>query len=183
MARGDLEEMSLITCLQRRSCRELLRDQPREKLQGRYLGLRIDLVPGTFWTFVRATGLSRNANSNCIVALLFGGRLLSRLSRASVTARALSKSLTVQRFSEASGLSLMGDTSRHLDRHPIRPPGRNQRAAPVRQNHEQLGNAPPRQAPDDRKPAPFKRMPFTCDDGRNLNVSVMGNLSWLRSTA
>jgi hypothetical protein len=65
---------------------------------------------------------------------------------------------------------------------PLRPRSRNERAAAVRQNDEQLKNAPPRQAPDDRKSVPFKRMPFTCDNGRDLNVLVVGSLSYLRST-
>jgi hypothetical protein len=64
---------------------------------------------------------------------------------------------------------------------PLRPRSRNERAAAVRQNDEQLKNAPPRQAPDDRKSVPFKRMPFTCDNGRDLNVLVVGSLSYLRS--
>jgi hypothetical protein len=32
-------------------------------------------------------------------------------------------------------------------------------------NHEQLGNAPPCEALDDGKSAPFKGMPFTYDNG------------------
>ena len=64
---------------------------------------------------------------------------------------------------------------------PDRPCNRKKRAAAVRQNHQQLGNASPCQALDDGKSAPFKGMPFACDDGRNLNVLVMGSLSWLRS--
>jgi hypothetical protein len=65
---------------------------------------------------------------------------------------------------------------------PVRPRGRNKRAAAVRQNDEQLKNAPPGQAPDDRKSASFKRMPFTGDNGRDLNILVVGSLSYLRST-
>jgi hypothetical protein len=64
---------------------------------------------------------------------------------------------------------------------PIRPRSRNKRAAAVRQNHKQFENTSPRQAPDDRKSASFKGMPFTCNDRRNLNVLVMGSLSCLRS--
>ena len=63
---------------------------------------------------------------------------------------------------------------------PVRPVSRNERPAAVGQNHEQLENAPPGQAPDDRKSASFKRMPFPRDDGRNLNVLVMGSLSYRR---
>jgi hypothetical protein len=63
----------------------------------------------------------------------------------------------------------------------VRPGSRNERPAAVGQNHEQLENAPPGQAPEDRKSASFKRMPFPRDDGRNLNVLVMGSLSYRRS--
>ena len=64
----------------------------------------------------------------------------------------------------------------------VRPGSRNERPAAVGQNHEQLENAPPGQAPDDRKSVSFEWMPFTCDDGRDLNVLVMGSLSYRRST-
>ena len=66
---------------------------------------------------------------------------------------------------------------------PVRPVSRNERPAAVGQNHEQLENAPPGQAPDDRKSASFERMPFTCDNGRDRNVLVVGSLSYLRSGA
>ena len=39
------------------------------------LGLRIDLIPGPLHPAAGAAGRSRNANSNCMVALLSGDRL------------------------------------------------------------------------------------------------------------
>ena len=100
-----------------------------------------------------------------------------------MTARSWSKSLIVQRV--LGGVCVIAD-GRHqpgiLAATPIRPRSRNKRAAAVRQNHKQLENTSPRQAPDDRKSASFKGMPFTFNDGRNLNVLVMGSLSCLRST-
>ena len=99
-----------------------------------------------------------------------------------MTARTLSKSLIVQRV--FGGVCVIAD-GRHnpASWRPLQSvhAAGTKRAAAVRQNHKQLGNTPPRQAPDDRKSAPFKGMPFTFDDGRNLNVLVMGSLSCLRS--
>src|SRR5208337_733763 len=129
-----------------------------------------------------STGCSRNANSNCIVALLFGDRLDepaqksvrdgARLEQIADCAKILGGGCVIAYRRHQLGVPAAV---------PVRPRNRNKRAAAVRQNHEQLENAPPRQAPDDRKSASFKGMPFTCDDGRDLIVLVMGSLSCLRS--
>jgi len=113
-----------------------------------------------------STGCSRNANSNCIVALLFGGRLDEPAQKS------VSDGARLEQIDDgAKGLGgvCVIAYGRHqlgvLAAVPVRPRSRNKRAAAVGQNHEQFENAPPGQAPDDRKSASFKRMPFTCDDG------------------
>jgi hypothetical protein len=130
-----------------------------------------------------STGRSRSANYNCIITLLFGGRL-DEPAQKSVRDGARLKQIA-DRAKMLGGVYVITCEQHQLGvlaAAPVRPRSRNKRAAAVGQNHEQLENAPPGQAPDDRKSASFKRMPFPRDDGRNLNVLVMGSLSYLRST-
>jgi hypothetical protein len=66
---------------------------------------------------------------------------------------------------------------------PIAPVGRNQRTATVRQHHEEKEDAaPPDAAYHGQRPA-FEDMSFAGDDHRIRNLTVMGSLSPLPSTA
>ena len=142
---------------------------------------------GSIWSqgpFIRAAGAgvrSRNANSNCIVALLSGGRL-GEPAQQSVRDGARREQIT----DRAKIIIAVFGCTQHFGvptSHPICPGRGNEGSATVGQHREQQRHAAPLQAANDGKAASFEGMPPAGDDDRSRKVLVMGSLWCLRSGA
>jgi hypothetical protein len=128
------------------------------------------------------SGWSRKARFNCMTALLARRRLdVSVVESVDDLAQ-------VKQIAESSEIvgtitGIVCWRSRGLLCAPVGPVGRNERPAAVRQNHENEEDAAPPDATDHGERLAFERVALTDDGHRVRNITVMGSLWPLPSTA